>query len=465
MKHLLRLLAPAGCAALAACSVGPAYEPPATVAPAAWEAPAVAQAYWPPPRWWEAFSSAELSALMTTAIENNPDLDAALARILQAQAQAKAAAGVLYPSLSAGGNASRATSNGTSDPRYSYQGTLNAAYQVDLFGRNSASAAAAEVRSEISRYDAETVALTLKADVANTYFQILAIRDRTRLAEEQLRVAESLLDLIEAQARIGVASDLEVAQQRSAIASRRASVLGLQQTEVELRNALAVLLGRLPEGFRVQSASLDGLVLPGVGAGLPADLLEHRPDVRQAEASLRAANLDIAAAAAARLPSLQLTGSGGTASDALRHLFSPDTWLTSLAVGLTAPLFQGGQLEAQQEVAEARYKELAATYGGTVLSAFRDVENALSAIDYYGRQYAYTRVALDQAQEAYRLAQLRYRAGTVDFTTVLNAQQAVFQASDALVQADLPRYSAVVSLNQALGGGWPSPSLVASTPG
>lgn len=441
---------------LSACSLGPEYEQPQVQAPAGWEAGDTGAGLWPDPQWWTGFGSTELSAMVAEARTGSQDLQAAIARILQAEAQARVAGAALFPSLSLGGSGTRSTTSGgmNSGARYSYQGTASAAYQLDLFGANRAGAAAGEARLESSRYDGETVAITLNADVASNYFQILALRDRIRLASEQLRTAQSILDLVEQQRRIGTISDLEVAQQRSAIAQQQASVQALRQSERESVNALAVLLGRPPEGFRVQGASLSELRLPAVAAGLPSELLQRRPDIRKAEADLRAGNFDVAGARAARFPSIQLTASGGSASQALSGLFGPGNWITSLAAGLTAPIFQGGQLEAQEDSARARFQELTALYGRAIVSAFRDVENALSATGYYARQYEYSRTAFEQAREAYRLAEVRYRTGTVDFITVLNAQQTVFQTNDSLVQADLARYTALVNLYLALGGGW-----------
>ncbi len=442
---------------LAACSMVPDFSTPATQPPARFQYAGDAAASWPDPAWWQGFGSAELTAMVEQARRDSPDLAAALARIEQAEAQSRSARSSLFPSLGAGGSATRSTSNpggmGTV-VRTTYQGSLQAAYQLDLLGRYRAEAAAGRTRLEATQYDYETVALTLNADIAATYFQVLALRDRLRLTNEQLRNAEGILGLLAQQARIGVISDLELAQQRNAIASQRASLQGLMQSERETLMALAVLLGQMPTGFAARSQSLDELHAPPVVAGLPSELLQRRPDIRRAEADLRAANFDIGSARAARFPSIQLTASGGTTSDVLSNLLTPGSFLTSLVAGLTAPLFEGGRLEAQEDAARARQRELMANYSRAVLSAFRDAEAALSAADLYNRQHQFAQQALEEARRAYGIAEARYRIGAVDFISVLDAQRSVFQATDSVAQANLARLAALVDLYEALGGGW-----------
>lgn len=438
----------------------PDYQPPAAPTPPRWDAGAEAAAVWPDAEWWRSFGSSELDGFIAQAIADNRNLRAAVARIRQAQAQAKIAGADLYPSLSADGTASRtkrASSNlgTTSRPGFTtYQASLTASYQLDLFGENRATAAAAETRLESSLYDRQTVALTLLSDVAITYFQVVTARERRRLAEETLANAESILELLEQRQSAGTVSDLEVAQQRSAVATQRSALPALQLSERVSLNALAVLLGRPPEDFTIATRTLAEIRLPAVVAGLPSGLLERRPDLRRAESDLRAANFDVGAARAARFPSLQLTATGGTVSSALSSLFSSGTFFYTLTSSLSAPIFQGGRLQGQEEFNRARFTELIEVYQQAILAAFQDVENALSTADQNGQQYVFTRDAYEQAREAYRLADLRFRVGTVDFLTVLEAQRTVFQAADALAQIDAARYNALVGVYRALGGGW-----------
>ncbi len=452
---------------LVGCEIGDPFSKPAITAPAAWDAASnTAVAEWPDASWWRGFASAELDGLMRLAESNNRDLAAALARIRQAEASAKIAGAALLPTLGADGGAGRSwspTSSSTSSTRTASSGRvvrnsfdlgLTAGYQVDLFGGNRAGSDAALDRLAASRYDRETVALTLHADLATAYFQLLSVRDRIRLAEDTLRNAEDVLAVLERQRQLGVASELEVAQQRNSVASQRATIPALRQSERETLTAIALLLGRPPQGFAISTTSLDALALPAVKAGLPSALLARRPDIRKAEADLRAANRDIAVAQAARLPSLDLTMGAGLQSSALHTLLQPQSALYSLAASLTAPLFQGGRLEGQEDLNRARYQELAETYGKAAITAFGDVEDALTSTGNAAERYTYAREAFDQAREAYRIVEARYRAGTVPFLNLLDAQRTVFQANDALAQALLGRYTALVDLYKALGGGW-----------
>lgn len=443
--------------------LAPILEPAKVEPPAAFQY-AAGESLWPQADWWNVLGSSELTGLISRAAANNQDLRAAVARIAQAEANARIAGASLFPSVGAGGQATRTTTgsragtsgggSGGTRTRVSYQGDLSAAYQLDLFGQNRSAAAAAAIRVQASRFDRETVAITVTADVARTYLQVLALRDRLRLAREELTNSERVLGILLQQQAAGAISDLEVAQQRSAVAFQRASLPGLEQSERAATLALAVLIGQVPSGFAVRTQSLSEVRLPPVIAGLPSDLLLRRPDIRRAEADLQAGSKDIASAWAQRFPSIQLTASLGTVSAALSGLLGPGSFITQLAAGLVVPIFEGGRLEATQQLQEARYKELVASYAQTVLASFRDVETALSASQLYAQQYELTRVALEEARRAYNLAQVRFTAGNADFLSVLESQRAVISASDALVLADLARYSALIDLYTALGGGF-----------
>lgn len=469
-RFTARLLAAASVTALlAGCSLidlGPDYKKPEIATPTAWDSRADGAGIWPDAAWWRGFGSNELDGLIARARTGNTDLAIAVARIRQAQATAKIAGANLYPTLDAGADASRSRtgtnrgSSSTSSTRSkqvisnSFGGDLTAGYQVDLFGANAASANAAIASLQSSQYSRETVAITLYADIATTYFQLLSLRDRIRLSEDTLKAAEDTLKLLENQRDAGTSTDYEVAQQRSAVATQRSALATLQQSEREAQDALAVLLGGNPEGFRVTGTGLGALKLPPLAAGLPSALLLRRPDLRQAEADLRAAHLDVKAARAARFPSLNLQASAGTAAATTGALFTPASMAYAIAASLTAPIFEGGRLEGQEELSQAKLEELTATYRGAILAAFRDTEDALSATDTTTRRYDFAREAYDQAQIAYRIVQARFRAGTVDFLTLLDSQRALFAANDTLVQAELARYTATVDLYKAIGGGW-----------
>ncbi|MBX6323410.1 MAG: efflux transporter outer membrane subunit [Rhodospirillaceae bacterium] len=458
MPPVLRRTAPGAlvlAVVLAGCAAPPVEERPAVPVPAAWSQPAPARpgAVYPQPGWWRAFGSAELERLVAAAQRNNPDLEAAGERIAQAMAQARAARAGLFPSLQGSVDVSRSLRSGRA-PLDDIALDLDVAYEVDLWGKNRMIARAADETTAASVYDRQAAALSLVAAVATTYFRILSLDDRLASAREILAIAEQILTLVEDQARIGVVSDLEVTEQRSAVATLRAQVPALARQRQESLDALAALLGTTPGALHIEAGTLAGIVVPAVAAGLPAPPPARRPDLRRAEAALAAARADAAAARAALFPTISLTAGGGTASDALQALFTPESLSAAVAASLLAPIFDAGRLAGQHQQAEARARELVAAYRSAVITAFREVEDALAAVRYLAEADRAQRDAAAQARRAYDLAAVRYRAGLVDFLTVLNAQTVVFQQQDALAQTELARLTAAVDLFKALGGGW-----------
>lgn len=468
MNRLLSRAPLALALALGACNLGPDYKQPTMETPEAWQyAPAKENPQPVTSEWWKAFNNEELNRLEQTAIANNQDVKAAVARIAQSRAQAKIAGAPLYPTLSFGGGAVKSkgsdvvgptgttvTGGGTSPSTTTYDAILSTSYEFDFWGKNAAATDAANQRVVSSIYDRDTVMWTLQSDVATTYFQILAARDRLRLARTTLENSENILRFLETQYRAGTLSILEVSQQRSAVSAQRALIPSLQQVERESIAALAVLLGQMPQTLKIEAQTLHETRPPAIEPGLPSTLMERRPDIQKAESDLRASNKDIVSAHAARFPSISLTGQGGSQAVQLGMMFGPGSALYSIAASITAPIFLGGQLQGQEELTKAQFQELAEAYQKAVISAFRDAEVALSATETSSLQYAESREALVQAREAYRVSELRYRRGVSDFLSVLNSQVQVTSSEDAMVQTDLLRFNAVVSLYKALGGGW-----------
>jgi NodT family efflux transporter outer membrane factor (OMF) lipoprotein len=255
-------------------------------------------------------------------------------------------------------------------------------------------------------------------------------------------------------ARNGAVSPLDVARQEATVLSQRAALLPLEQAERQTLAALAVLVGRLPQGFAVRALGLSDLAVPSISAGLPADLLVRRPDLSAAEAQLMAANADLAAARGALLPSIQLTGSAGVASGALLAFLGGPTTSVALAASVLQPIFDGGRLRGNVSIAESRERELVETYRKAILSAFADVEGALAAASRLAQREALQAQVQDRAREALRLAEVRYREGADDLLSVLDAQRTLFDAQDQLALIRLDRLEAAVSLYKALGGGW-----------
>jgi NodT family efflux transporter outer membrane factor (OMF) lipoprotein len=448
---------------LGGCSLGPHYRKPVAETPTAWHGQVDAQAaQWPAADWWRGFGSPRLVELIAQAQSANFDIAAAVARIRQADAQSRIAGAALLPSVGAGAGIAntlpppQATAGGVVRPpsATTINPSINASYEIDFWGKNQASLEAAQASALASRYDRQTVELTVVTSVATTYFQILSLRDRLVVAQANIDAANSVLAALQTEENVGTATALDVAQEETTVAQLLAQVPPLSQQLQQSIDALAILLGRTPESVTVEQGTLDVLKMPPVAPGLPSELLARRPDVAEAEAQLVSANANIRVARAAYFPSINLTAEGGLASVALAGLFGPTGGFYSLAAAVTQPIFEGGALEGQVELSQARYDELVQDYRKAVVSAFVDVEDALAAEQQTRLQTQRQQEAVDKARRAYDISIAQLKAGTVNLLTVLNTENALFPAQDALVQAKLAEYQAIVSLFKALGGGW-----------
>ncbi|WP_145679889.1 efflux transporter outer membrane subunit [Bradyrhizobium sacchari] len=412
--------------------------------------------------WWRGFRSAELTQLMEEAQTVNLDIAAAVARIVQADAQARQAGAALLPSLSGTGQETYSRTSGSSASGLTnggrevvnYQASLSASYQLDFWGQNRDALQTAEETANANRFDRDTVALTTLASVANAYFQVLASQDRIRTSERNIASAQRILDAVRERRKAGTGTDLDVAQQESVLANQKALVPPLRQTLDQNRNALAVLVSRPPESVRIAGGSLNSIAIPRVTPGLPSEILTQRPDIRRQEAQLASATANIGNARAQFFPTIQLTGNGGYQSSALVSLFQPHAAFFQLVGSATQPIFDGGKILGNFEFAKARQDELLQTYRKTIVQAFTDVDNALFSIRQTTIKLQLQRDVVAASRRAFDLSEQQLRAGTADIVTVLNTQLTLFTAEDALSQAQLARLLAIVSLYQALGGGW-----------
>lgn len=451
MRTSIKLLLVALPLLLAGCALTPEYQRPTMMIPSDWDNAVPGHAAAVDETWWQRFGSAELAELMAEAMVANQDLAVALARIEQARATARGASAGRLPDVSAGLSAGRSRSDGRT--RESGQAELSIAYELDLWRANAAAAQAAQARLLASAYDLEAAQLVLQAELATTYFRALALKSRLAIARDNLAIARQLLELVQIRADLGAATELELAQQRTAVLSLEAELPSLQLQLEQAQHALAVLLGRPPQGFAIRGSGLAELRLPTVAPLQPASLLERRPDIRRAEAQLAAAHADIGVARAALHPSLRLSASGGVAD----LLTGGSASFASLIGALSQSIFDGSWRRSQVTLSEARRDELAAQYVRTVLTGFREVEDALAAVQASEARAAALSQAAAQAQLAYRLALVRYEAGTQDLLNLLDSQRSRLQAEDGLVQAELSRFLGTVDLFKALGGSWESP--------
>src|SRR5471032_1881758 len=453
MKFLLRSTSVAALAlATAACTTTPPVALKDGDVPTAFTAPSAAdQAVWPALDWWTSLNAPELPPLETAAKEQNLDLIAAAARVLQAQAQTGIANSALFPSINGTGSAQRSGSDRKGVPggntHNTFSASAQASYEVDLWGLNRDQFYAAEQSELAARYSQQTVALTITSEVADTYLDVLALRQRVTIANQNIDAAKRILAITDAKVTNGVSSNLELAQQRAQLAGEEAAIPALVEQEREARYALAILLGRAPEGFDVKAVNLDGIVAPAVQPGIPSSVLERRPDIAQAEAVLLSQHANVDAARAAFLPQISLSGSIGAA-------FNPTSMVWSIGASLLQAVFDAGRLSAESDLQKARQTELLADYRKAVFSAFSDVETTLGQLSSLAERERLVNEQEVNAAEAYRIAELQYREGVTDLLNVLQTQQTLFSAQDQLVQIRLARLQAGIGLYLALGGGW-----------
>ncbi len=408
---------------------------------------------WPQADWWQSFGDPALTALIAEAQGNNRDLAAATARVLEAEARAKVQNAALLPQVSGGASGSGCTRGGGCS---SFGLNLSASYEVDFWGLARANLRSAQEQLKSARFARDAAALSLAANVAQRYFELLAVRRQIVIANQQAAAINQILDVVQTKVKAGSVSRLDLARELAQVESIQASLPNLQTQEKQTLYALAVLLGRVPQGYAITGDNLDGIAAPRVGPGLPADLLLRRPDVAGAEADLAAAHANVDAARAAFFPNIALSASGGFASAAIGSLLQGDHFGVSYGAGLVQSIFDGGALSGRSDLAKATEKEYVARYQGTALSAYADVENALTSFANTAQSETHLRRAIESSQEAFTITQLQYQQGAAgaDLIYVIQAQQTLFSAQGQLVQVTLANREAAVHLFEALGGGW-----------
>ena len=408
--------------------------------------------------WWRGFHSRELVKLIDDAQAHNFDIAVAVAQLAQADAQVKIAQAPLFPLVNFVDSASIAKSSsltgGGGGVSHLFASSLSASYVLDFWGKNQSTLVAAEENAVASRYNREVVTLTTMSSVASTYFTILATMDRLKILHKDVEDSNRILDLITQQFNAGTVSQINVSQQQALVATLRAQIAPIELLRQQSLAALAILVGRAPEHVVARGGSMMDTTIPRVTPGLPSELLNQRPDLRQAEAQLAASNYNVNAARAAFFPTIELTGQAGFQSSMLRSLFLPGAWFYTAAASVTQPVFDGFLLEGQLDLQLGLRQQFLQQYRRAVLSAFGDVEKALIALEQTTKQEKDQREAVLASQMAFYLSEQQLREGTVNLVTLLQVEQQLFTAEDTLTQVQLARLLAAVSLFQALGGGW-----------
>lgn len=407
--------------------------------------------------WWTMFEDSSLNALEEEALANNKDLVSAMAKVEEARAKLGIANSALMPTLDATGYGQRAgfaKHTGTSG----FNAGLTAAYQLDFWGqyRRLSEAARAELLSTSAQKD--TVRLALTADVANYYFNYITLQEQVEISRRTLASRVESERIYKVRYDNGYSTELDLKRVEAERASVEATLAEFERQLAASHNALSMLLGRSPKDIIEGSIGAEALqsvkVLPQVPQGIPAGLLERRPDVRAAEGALMAANANVGAAKAAYFPNIVLTASGGYASGQLNTLISPNTSFWNLGAGLYMPVFEGGKIRSKHKQAKAVYKQMLAAYEKAAQNAYRDTYDALNDNNYYRKIVEADRVQAEALARSLELAQKQKDEGLIDMLDLLDVERNLLNAETGLAAARRNQLSALVSLAQALGGGW-----------
>jgi multidrug efflux system outer membrane protein len=446
---------------LSACLVGPDYERPAIETPKDWRFATAALANVANSRWWQQFQDPVLNRLIQVALQENQDLKIASARIDQFLGQYQAVRSQLFPQL-VGSAAGTKTSNSlkTNPPALPgeretnlYQGLLDLSYEIDLWGRLRRQTEAAQAQLLASEEGRRAVILTLVASVATAYTQLLSLDRQLALAQSTTATRAEFFRVIDLRFKAGIVSALEVSQAKSDYEEVAATIPDYQRLMALQEDLLSILLGRNP-GPITRGRRLEQVVLPAVPAGLPAGLLERRPDILQAEQNLIAANAQIGVARAAYFPTLSLTGTLGTVSATLSDLFTGPARVWQYGLSSTLPIFTAGNLAGNVQIAEAQQRQLLFEYQRVIQQAFREVNDALINTQKYQEQLQVLARQVEALQNYRYLAGLRYDNGYVSLLEVLDADRRLFQGEINQTQSQAQLYSSLITLYQAMGGGW-----------
>ncbi len=448
---------------LGSCAVGPTYRRPEVATPAATRGeigPAQAASL-ADQAWWDVFHDDALRSLVAEALQNGYDVRIAAWRVEEARALAGISRAQLYPEfqVSADWTRSRASlfkSPVPPKPVNLYDVNLGASWELDLWGRIRRSNQAALAQYLATEEARRGVMLSLVSEVATDYFQLRLLDLQLEIARRTATAFSETRDLFNRRLSGGAASALETASAEAALASTKANIPNIERQITVQENLLDVLLGREP-GEIPRGAALDDQFLPPeIPAGLPSDLLERRPDLREAEQNLIAANAEVGVATANLFPTISLTGAFGGVAPGVTQLFGDGrTW--SVGGGLLTPIIQAGRLKRLRRAAVAQWEQAKVGYEQSVTGAFAEVSSALVAYQKLADVEAEQNRAVASYREAVRLADMRYVAGLSDYLEVLQAQQQLYPAENALAVTRFDRLAALVELYKALGGGWKLP--------
>jgi multidrug efflux system outer membrane protein len=473
-SSLLPLGSVALLALLTGCTVGPDYVAPSAPETSSYKEASVGKWKKAEPQdaiargnWYSIFHDSKLNELEAQAQTSNQNLRAAVARVTEARAVAREAEADFYPTIGFDAEGSRERTSPNDGQLKAQSGglakssTYNTAtvtpfdlsYEVDLWGQVRRSFEASGNLAQASLADFENVLLLLKSDVATNYFALRSVDSQIDVQHQSIKAFQDALNLTNSRFQGGISTQLDVEQAKATLAAAQSALGAYQQSRAQFEHAIAVLVGQPAANFSLPFHPLD-ITPPSIPAGLPSDLLERRPDIAAAERRVAAQNAEIGVAIAAYFPVVRLTGQTGFDSGDISMLFNWESRIWSYGPSIQFPIFEGGRITANVKQQRAAYEENVATYRQTVLVAFQDVEDSLSAIRYLKVQYDAEYLAYQSYEKALELTNARYTSGLVSYFDVIEAQNLELNAQQLTVQLAGERIGATVRLVKALGGGW-----------
>ena len=465
MKRTSIALSGAAALVLAGCNVGPKYSRPQAPAPPAFRGADNADVSSDPKdslgdqQWSAVYHEPELQDLIKQALENNYDLRVAAQRVLEAQSQIRITRANEFPTINAGGTGAGAdlpSTVGTSiaNPLVIGSFNLSAAWTPDFWGQYRKATEAARDQMLAQEWARRAVRMTLVGQVATTYFTLRSLDEQLEVARQTVKSRQDSVNLTKTLETGGRAPLSDVRQAEQLLYTATAQVPMLEQQIQQNENAMRLLLGQVPGPVKHTDASALAPVPENLPVGIPSQLLERRPDIRQAEEQLKAANAQVGVARAQFFPSLSISASAGLGGDTFGNLFDP-SGKTIYGIGqLAQPIFAGGKIRGQYELSKQQKEEMVLSYQSTIITAFRDVSNALIAVNKQRAAREEQKKLVDAAQDATRLARIRYQGGATAYLEVLTTDTNLFSAQLNLINAQQSEALSLVQLYQALGGGW-----------
>ena len=448
---------------VAGCKVGPNYNRPVVQPPTAYrelgenpQVQAQVASYADLP-WWQVFQDPQLQELIRTALKQNYDLQIATERINEARAQVAITRSNLFPQVQGNGNFSGGKESNFQTKFNFLTLSADAAFQLDLFGKLRRATEASRAQLLATEDARQTVILTLVSDVASDYFALLQLDLQLQITHNTIEAQEASVKLTKLRVDHGVATKLDVLQAQQTLDTANAQIPDLERQIAQEENAISILLGNYPQAVPRGRPLVEQPLPPEVPPGLPSTLVERRPDIRQAEQILVAANAEIGVAKAQFFPEISLTGSGGGAfgrSSAFSSLMSSHLGIWSYGAQVSQPIFTGGALRGNLRAVESQHQQALIAYRQAIQQAFGDVSDALIGYQKFHEVRLRQEDTVADLQESVRLSNMRYKGGTTTFLEVLDGQRSLFSAELTLAQARGTEYQSLVQLYRALGGGW-----------